>query len=116
MRRMFLYKLGGHLYFILWEFRVRPAARRRFIRAYGPNGAWARLFHKAPGYLATRLLPDPANHLRFITVDVWHSRQSFVNAQRRLRAEYRALDVACEKLTASERKIGSFSLSSDPRL
>lgn len=99
------------MYIILWEFRVRPATRSRFIRAYGANGDWARLFRKAPGYFATLLLPDPANRLRFFTVDVWQSRRAFLNAKRRFAGEYHTLDATCEKLTASEHKIGSSTLT-----
>jgi len=98
------------VYVIVWEFRIRAKSRTAFLRAYGSGGAWARLFRKAPGYVATRLLADPRDRLRFFTVDIWKSAAAFRNAKRRLHAEYAALDLACEKITASETKIGSITV------
>ncbi|MBI3406165.1 MAG: antibiotic biosynthesis monooxygenase [Acidobacteria bacterium] len=98
------------MYIILWEFRTKASARRRFVRAYGSSGSWARLFRNARGYVATRLMADPADNLHFLTVDVWRSRAAHTKARRILREEYASLDALCEKLTTLERHFASFEL------
>ena len=103
------------MYLILWEFRTKAKARGRFVRAYGPRGAWGALFGKARGYVATRLIADPEDGLRFVTVDVWRSRGDFARAKRKFAAEYAALDAVCEKLTTSERRVGAFSVRAKAR-
>ncbi len=96
------------MHIILWEFRVHAKSRKSFLRAYGNQGDWARLFRKAPGYVGTHLLPDPDDRLRFFTLDIWATRSAFVRAKKRFHAEYAALDARCESLTRSEKRIGSF--------
>ena len=105
---------GGNVFVILWEFRARPRTRAAFLRAYGSRGEWARLFRKAPGYLATQLLPDPEDRLRFFTVDIWKSAAAFRSAKRQWEAEYHALDALCGNFTTRERHIGSFTLRGNP--
>jgi quinol monooxygenase YgiN len=98
------------MYLIIWQFRAKPSTLRQFVSIYGAKGAWARLFRKARGFIATRLIADPANPHTFLTVDVWQSRSAHLAAKRVLRREYAELDAACEKLTLSERRIGTFSI------
>lgn len=98
------------MFVILWEFRTREKSRAAFLRAYGNQGQWVRLFRKAPGYLGTRLLADPDDHLNFFTLDCWQSAAAFCLAKQRFQAEYRALDAVCERLTRHERRIGSFRI------
>jgi len=95
---------------ILWEFRTRRKVRAAFLRIYGPHGAWVRLFRRAPGYVGTRLFSDPADSLRFFTLDVWQSAAAFRSAKRRMRKAYAALDLACEELTVREKQLGAFKL------
>ncbi len=96
------------MYFILWEFRTSRAMRAAFVRAYGPRGAWARLFARARGFIAVRLVRDPNDPIRFFTVDIWKSRASHAAALRKFEREYQKLDRACERLTTSERRLGDF--------
>jgi hypothetical protein len=51
-------RLGVRSYVSLWEFRVNSGFVSEFKKAYGPDGDWARLFHRAGGYLGTELLRD----------------------------------------------------------
>ncbi len=98
------------MFVILWEFHIRPKSRPAFLRAYGNRGAWVRLFRRAPGYIGTRLLRDPEASTKFFTIDLWRSRAAFANAKKHFAAEYHELDLACEKLTRLERRIGSFEV------
>jgi hypothetical protein len=44
------------MYVILWEFVVPPEKVDAFIAAYKDDGAWAKLFAQAEGYVGTELL------------------------------------------------------------
>ena len=71
---------------IIWAFRVRAAAEKEFVAAYGPHGDWARLFAKAPGYHGTQLLKDAPESQRYLTIDSWDRRAAF-DGFKRARAE-----------------------------
>ena len=43
---------------IVWEFVVKEEARGQFELAYGPGGAWSKLFARCPGFRGTTLLRD----------------------------------------------------------
>ena len=57
-----------------WMFHVDEEHRDRFIKAYGPDGAWASLFGRGDGYVDTILLQDVAHAERFVTLDRWATR------------------------------------------
>jgi len=93
---------------IVWEFVVKPEAVTRFQEIYGPNGAWAALFRRYPGFAGTRLLQDTASRQRFVTVDSWEGESQFAEMRRAAEEDYARLDAECENLTLSERQIGVF--------
>lgn len=92
----------------LWEFEVEPESVAAFLRYYGPDGEWARLFRQAQGYLETLLLRDEANPVRYLTIDRWRSRADLEAFMADHRAEYEAMDLACESFTRREASLGSF--------
>lgn len=94
----------------VWEYRVRPEHRAEFERDYGAGGAWARLFARDPAYRGTRLLRDRDDPERFLTVDLWDSREACMAFRERHRVEFDAVDARGEGWTASERQIGEFDL------
>jgi len=95
---------------IVWEFRVRPGREAEFERAYGPEGDWARLFRRSPGYRGTELLRDPHDPERYLTLDRWADAAAFETFQAEHRADYLALDEACEPLCGEERLLGRSEL------
>ena len=95
-------------YTYVWEFEVAAGRREEFLRCYGPDGDWARLFRRAPGYLGTLLLADQARPERFLTVDRWRSAQEHDDFKRRFRSEYEALDRACEQLPVHAASLGAY--------
>jgi heme-degrading monooxygenase HmoA len=101
LERMFCY---------IWEFRASPLRIEEFESAYEPNGLWARLFRKAPGYIRTELLKDPGETNRYLTVDYWIDRKVYERFRLDFRAEFQSLDKACEAYTESERLIGDFEV------
>ncbi len=90
----------------IWEFRVAPEHVAEYERNYGPDGAWAQLFRRSPAYHGTELLRDKDDPLRFVTVDKWEDLAPY--KAMRQEEDYKSLDMACEKLTVSERLIGIF--------
>jgi len=95
-------------YVYVWEFTVPPKHEQAFLAAYGPSGTWARLFARAAGYVETLLLRDQAVAGRFVTIDRWASQAAHDAFLARFRADYDALDRACEPLTLHEASLGSY--------
>jgi len=93
----------------IWEYRVRPDRLDEYERAYGPEGEWATLFRRAPGFVRTELHRDRDDPLRFITIDCWETQAAWERFRADDAAEYEALDARCAALTTSEREIGRFS-------
>lgn len=96
------------MFVVLWMFEAKAGAEDDFARVYGPDGDWARLFRRSPGYLETQLVRDAQMAQRFLTIDRWASRRAFEEFKASCQAEYDALDARCEPLTRSERLIGHF--------
>jgi heme-degrading monooxygenase HmoA len=98
------------MYVILWEFVVRHDMVSNFVAAYKSDGAWAKLFAQAEGYLGTELLSSPETDQEptFVTIDRWKSAEDFTRFHEQFGAEYRALDTQLEGLTIRERKLGMF--------
>lgn len=95
----------------LWEFIVEPDRIPEFERHYGPEGSWARLFRRAPGYIQTMLLRGSTDPRRFVTIDRWESAEAYRAFRADFSQEYAELDDRCKRLTAGETCIGSFDES-----
>jgi heme-degrading monooxygenase HmoA len=98
------------MYVILWEFVVPPEKVDAFIAAYKDDGAWAKLFAQAEGYVGTELLrsAEAGQEPTFLTVDRWQHAEDFTRFQEQFGDEYKALDTELEGLTVRERKLGMF--------
>jgi len=94
--------------YILWEFTVAPERVAAFEGAYGGDGVWARLFRLAPGYRETVLVKDKDRSDRYLTIDVWEDRDSYLRFKDRFAGDYEIIDKECEQLTGGERQIGTF--------
>jgi heme-degrading monooxygenase HmoA len=102
------------MFVTIWRFRIEEPFRPRFERAYGPDGDWARLFGRQPGYLGTELLreeagSDAGGDCFYLTIDRWRDRSDWLGFQAGHDEAYRALDRSCESLTAAEERIGAFA-------
>lgn len=93
---------------LVWRFEVRDAERAAFEAAYGPDGAWARLFARGAGYEGTRLLR--ADDGAYLTIDTWRTRADFDAFLEDHRPAYEALDRETEALTRCETRIGDFTV------
>ena len=88
----------------MWSFDVKPAQVKAFERAYGPDGAWVRLFQRAQGYPGTELRREADRPAHYLTIDRWRTRADYHRFKDTFRMEYGMLDVRCAALTESEHK------------
>lgn len=98
------------MFVVLWEFEVKPGSEERFQSAYGPQGAWVRLFQRDPHFRGSQLQRDPDRSLYFFTLDIWDSETAYCQFLEANQAAYQELDRRCEELTLQERRIFSFTL------
>jgi heme-degrading monooxygenase HmoA len=94
-------------YAYLWEYLVPAETAPEFERVYGPEGDWATLFRRHPGYRRTELLRD-LDRGRYVTIDHWESREACEAFREAFAAEFQALDERCERLTSEETLVGEF--------
>ena len=94
------------MFVALWEFEVKPGCEKRFLKVYGPEGDWAKMFRKDANYQETQLLHDLNRPATYLTMDFWASRQAYETFMATHAAEYEGLDAAGKELTLRERKIG----------
>ncbi|MHB1044680.1 MAG: antibiotic biosynthesis monooxygenase family protein [Thermoanaerobaculia bacterium] len=97
-----------HRYVYIWEFEVQAGKKAEFLRNYGPDGTWSRLFRRAEGYLETILLEDQRLPGRYLTVDRWASNEAHDAFLREHRADYEKVDRECEVLATAERSLGAY--------
>ncbi len=95
-------------YAIVWEFHVKPEFQPQFEQVYGPQGEWAQLFRLASSYLGTELMRDESIPHRYITIDLWRSRQEYDQFRQQHTSEYRQIDQRCEQMTETEQALGTF--------
>jgi heme-degrading monooxygenase HmoA len=100
--------MKGGAYVVIWEFHVKRGSERAFEEAYGPRGAWARLFLHGDGYLGTELLRNAGQPGRYVTIDRWVSQAAYEAFRSTQRADYEALDRSCAALTVCETALGSY--------
>jgi heme-degrading monooxygenase HmoA len=93
----------------IWEFKVEPSCLADFERHYGPQGTWAQLFRRSPGYIETLVLRDADDPLRCITIDRWRSAEDYAAFGSRVKREYEELDARCEAVTMSESSLGKLT-------
>ena len=91
---------------VLWRFRPKDDSVEPFEEAYGPGGAWARLFRTADGFLGTELLRSADGS--YVTIDRWRTEAALERFLERCTREYDLLESACEALTSEETPIGRF--------
>lgn len=98
------------MYCYVWEFEVRLEHVEAFELAYGTGGDWVRLFRRDPGYIRTELLRALDSPTRFVTIDVWTSRQACLEFKQRHSAEFAAIDANCQAFTLRETLVGEYDL------
>jgi hypothetical protein len=94
--------------YIVWEFTVSAEQCSTFESAYKSDGVWAQLFRRDRAYQQTILVRDTEESGRYLTIDVWEDRDSYLSFKERFAGAYHKIDKDCESLTLSERLIGIF--------
>lgn len=93
---------------IVQEYVVKEKARGQFELAYGPGGAWSRLFARCPGFRGTTVLRDTRNPRRYLTIDLWETETQREETLAQNEAEYSGLEATLEEWTESRTEIGVF--------
>jgi heme-degrading monooxygenase HmoA len=98
---------------IIWEFVVKEQARGQFELAYGPGGAWSKLFSRSEGFRGITLLRDVKNPRRYLAFDLWDTAAQREQALAEQKAEYVALDSSLADWTESRTEVGTFSMRAE---
>jgi heme-degrading monooxygenase HmoA len=93
---------------IVWEFVVKEEFRGQFELAYGPGGAWSKLFSGGLGFRGTTLLRDMKNPGRYLSIDFWDTLAQREHLLAEREAEYAKLDAEFAEWTESKREVGIF--------
>jgi hypothetical protein len=93
---------------IVWEFVVKDEARGQFELAFGPGGAWDKLFSQCPGFRGTTLLRDTKDPRRYLTIEFWDTAAQREQMLAEHRAEYTNLNADFDDWTESKAEVGNF--------
>jgi heme-degrading monooxygenase HmoA len=96
------------MYFVLWEFAVKPEKVDEFESRYGSSGTWSDLFQKGEGFMSTELLKDNSTANRYVTVDRWVTKDAHEDFLIEFDSEYADLKKDSAGLTDKEIHVGSF--------
>ena len=97
------------MFVVVWQFEIAEDKVTAFEAAYGPEGAWAKLFGTSPEYRGTELLRDAYIPGLYLTMDRWESEEAFRAFRKDHDAEYEAVDRSCDALTSRETRIGAYT-------
>jgi heme-degrading monooxygenase HmoA len=92
------------------QFVVKEQARGRFELAYGPGGAWSKLFARCPGFRGTTVLRDTKNPRRYLIIDLWETAAQRKQALAEHEAEHTDLETAFGEWIESKTEIGVFGV------
>jgi heme-degrading monooxygenase HmoA len=98
------------MFVVVWQFEIAEENVAAFEAAYGPQGAWAKLFRASPSYLGTELLRDAYIPATYLTIDRWASEDDFRAFRKEHDAEYESLDRSFDALTSRETRIGAYTV------
>ncbi len=98
------------MFVVVWQFEIAEEKIAAFESAYGPEGAWAKLFRISPNYLGTELLRDAYIPGSYLTIDRWRSEQDFRVFRKEHDPDYESLDRSCDALTSKETRIGAYTV------
>ena len=95
---------------IVLEFIAKKDTRGQFELAYGPGGAWSKLFSRCPGFRGTTLMRDTKNPQRYLTIDLWDTVDQREQALAEHKTEYAELKALFGEWTESVTEVGTFSV------
>ncbi len=95
---------------IIREFVVKEEARGPFELAFGPGGAWSRLFARSPGFQGITLLRDIRNPRRYLMVESWATEAQREQALAGCGEEHAQLDATLTGWAESRTELGVFRM------
>ncbi len=95
-------------YVRLWRYEVTPGREHDFVKAYGPEGDWARLFRRGEGYLGTELLRASPPATGYLTLDRWRSETDWRRFLEKQHSAYAELDRLLAPLCQENVELGNF--------
>jgi hypothetical protein len=98
---------------VVWEFVVRDQVRGQFELAFGPGGAWSKLFAKSPGFRGTTLMRDLKNSQRYLVIELWNDEAGRDQSITEQQAEYADLEAVFDEWAESKIDLGIFSVRAD---
>ncbi len=93
---------------VLYRYRVHAAQVRAFEHAYGPDGPWAALFRRHPGFRRLRLFRSKNESGIYIAVDVWESKADWEAFRSANAWDYARLDRDLRMLYLEELLLGYY--------
>ena len=98
------------MFVVVWQFEIAEDKVAGFEAAYGPEGAWSKLFRTSPDYKGTELLRDAYIPGSYLTIDRWTSEKAFRAFRKDHDKEYEKLDRQCDALTGKEARVGAYNV------
>jgi heme-degrading monooxygenase HmoA len=98
---------------IVWEFVVKEDARGQFELAYGPGGAWSKMFAQRPGFRGTTLLCDTKNPQRYLVIDLWDTLTQREQILAEHKEAYADLNADFAEWTETKTDVGIFRVRAE---
>jgi len=98
---------------IVREYVVKDKVRGQFELAFGPGGAWSKLFAKSSGFRGTTLMRDTKDPRRYLTIELWNSEAEREQSMKEQNIEVSELENVFEEWTESKMEMGSFSVRAE---
>ena len=98
---------------IVREFVVKEGSRGPFELAYGPGGAWSKLFDRCRGFRGTTLLRDTRDPRRYLTIEVWDTAAQREEVLTERQAEYATLEASLADWIESQTEVGVFRVQAE---
>jgi heme-degrading monooxygenase HmoA len=93
---------------IVFEYVVNEEARGLFELAYGPGGAWSKLYARCQGFRGATLLRDEENPRRYLVIELWDTSADRGQALSEQEAEYADLESTLGGWTETQTKLGTY--------
>jgi heme-degrading monooxygenase HmoA len=98
---------------IICEFVVKEEAQGQFELAYGPGGAWSKLFARYSGFRGATVLRDTKNPRRYLTIECWDTEAQREQVLAERKAEYSNLDAVLSDWIESKTEVGIFRVRAE---
>jgi hypothetical protein len=95
---------------VVREFVVKEDFCGQFELAYGPGGAWSKLFSDCPGFRGTTVMRDTKAPRRYMTIDLWDSETQWEQALVDKKAKYAEVEAAFDEWIESRKALGTFGV------